>query len=148
MRRAVTREILDVENAIQQIIRGNVKNGIRDMNQIYAEGHAYLSQWQSINWFVTSVKGIVETIRRYETDELKFGGRSVWILYMMLEYGQQPKNSFFTEDVELLTTLVATLIRNLIEHSNYNICFLICRILLDKYSVKPHHLFSIGTMHV
>lgn len=136
---------LDVERTIQSILRGDTKEGFSSIVSITCSNHTYLSQWKSIEWSLATFKGVVEVVRRYEVDELKYDGRSAWILYMMLEYGTQTRSwEYFEEDHDLISTMIATLLRILVEHGNYNQIFLTFRTLMNSYNLNGSQLFQIG----
>ncbi len=138
---------IDVESTVQAILQGDTKDGFSTLVTISCSNHTFFSQWKSIEWKLSTFKGMVEVVRRYEVDELKYDGRSAWILYMMLEYGAQDRSwAYFEDNRELINTMIATLLRILIEHSNYNQIFLIFRTLQNSYGLNPSEVFIIGKL--
>jgi hypothetical protein len=136
---------LDLKAVVQLIISGNIQDGLQKIQKVCESEHYYFSQWRSIGWPVDTTKGVIESIRRHELFDLNFKGKAVWVLFMMLKYGNQPNpEHYFDGQREILITLSAALLKLLIEFPIYNLCHTILKLLFEKYHVDPELVFETG----
>lgn len=140
--------IVDVESIVKVFSAGSkLKDILPTIISISAENHKYLQQWKNARWDISTVKGILILIEKYELNDLQLQGKALWTLYMILAYGGKESPELvegMRNNNNLIHLFHETLLKLLLEFTVYNQVIDILRLLVNEYGFSAAKIFEIG----